>query len=123
MEDNLNYELIGKRIRKRRNKANFTQAAIAEKIGASEQYISKIEKADSKPSLACIVNIANALETTVDHLLMDNVAAASTPHLLGEAQKLFEGCTPEEIFIAIETAKTVIKSIRIKKLQPAEPLH
>jgi transcriptional regulator with XRE-family HTH domain len=120
MEDKLNYHLIGLRIKERRSKVNLTQEKIAEKIGASVQYISKIETAGSKMSLNCIVEIAKALETTVDHLLMDNVPAASMPNLLAEAKNLFGDCTPEETFIIIQTSKALKNSMRQKNLKPAE---
>ena len=120
MEDNLNYELIGKRVKERRLKLHLTQEKIAEKIGACEQHISKIENAESKMSLNCLVLLANALETTVDYFLMDNVKSGSAPYLLGEAQIIFDDCTPEEIYIITELAKTLKKSLRTKKLQPAE---
>jgi len=119
MEYNLNYELIGMRIKNRRLKLKFTQETLAEKIGASIRHISGVENAKTKLSLPCLVLFANALDTTADHLLMDSVAA-STPELLGEAKKLFDDCTPEEIFVIIETSKTLKNSIRIKKLRSPE---
>ena len=119
MEDNLNYELIGIRIKERRIKANLTQEKIAEKIGASTRYISKIETSETKMSLNCLVAIANALETTTDHLLMDNVIA-STPQLIGELGTILDDCTSEEIYLVTELAKTLKKGIRNKNLKPAE---
>jgi len=120
MEDNLNYELIGMRIRTHREKMKLTQEVISEKSGISISHMSNIENAKDKPSLACLVNIANALNTTTDHLLMDNVTAASTPHLLTEIKMILDDCAPEEIFIIAELAKTLKKSIRTKNMQPAE---
>jgi len=120
MEYNLNYKLIGRRIKNQRIKMNFTQEVLSEKVDIGVQHISNIENGKVKFSLSCLVSIANALETTTDHLLMDNVKAASIPNLLNEAQILFDDCTPEEIFIIVETAKTIKKSIRLKNLQSFE---
>ena len=116
----LNYTLIGKRIRSIRLKREITQEALAEKVDIGTQHMNKIENGKSPLSLTCLVNIANALETTADRLLMDNVTAASMPYLLEDAQALFDDCTPEEIFIIIETSRTLKKSIRMKNLQAAE---
>ena len=120
MEDNLNYKLIGMRIRACRRNMKLTQEKLSEKVGISTSYMGNIENGHEKPSLACFVSIANALETTTDHLLMDNVKAASIPNLLTEAKTLFDDCTPDEIFVIIETAKTMIKSIRAKNSQNLE---
>ena len=118
MEDTLNYKLIGMRIRIQRKRMNLTQEKVAERADIGTGYMSNIENGREKPSLACFAAIANALETTTDHLLMDNVKAASIPNLLTEANALFDDCTPEEIFIIIETAKAIKKSIRQKNLRP-----
>lgn len=117
MIDNLNYELIGMRIKERRLKMKLTQEAVAEIAEISSKHMSNIENGKEKPSLACLVSVANALETTTDHLLMDNVVAASIPNLLGEAKTLFDECTPDEIFVIVETSKALKKSIRAKNLQ------
>jgi len=120
MEDNLNYKLIGMRIKAQRKKMQLTQEKLSEKVGISPSHMGNVENGKDPPSLACFVSIANALETTTDHLLMDNVKAASIPNLLNEAKPLFDDCTPEEIFIIIETAKALKKSIRLKNLQSLE---
>jgi transcriptional regulator with XRE-family HTH domain len=119
MEYDLNYALIGMRIRNIRLKRKITQDALSETVGIGVQHMNKVENGKAPLSLTCLVNIANALETTTDHLLMDNVAA-SAPHLLGEARLLFEDCTPEEIFIITETSKALKKSMRTKNMPPAE---
>ena len=113
MEYDLNYELIGMRIKEKRLKERLTQEILAEKVDIGTQYISKIENGKAKLSLPCLISIANSLNTTADHLLMDNIAA-STPNLLEETQTLFTDCTPDEIFIIIETSKALINSIRMK---------
>jgi len=99
---------------------NLTQEILAEKAGVTPHHISSIEKNKTKLSLPCLIAIANALGTTTDHLLMDNVTAASMPNLLGEARTLLDDCTPDEIFIIIETSKALKKSIRMKNLHNSD---
>ena len=120
MEDNLNYELIGMRIKTRRKKMKLTQEGLAERVGISARHMGNVENAKDIPSLACFVSIANALETTTDHLLMDNVQSASKPNLLVEVQVLFDDCTPDEIFLMVEISKALKKGIRIKGLNSPE---
>ena len=120
MEYNLNYELIGIRIKDQRLKMNLTQEVLAEKVGIGARHMSKIETGKGKLSLLCLVSIANVLNTTTDNLLMDNVPGASAPHLIIELQSLLDDCTPEEIFIIVEQAKTFKKSLKIKNLRITE---
>ena len=120
MKYNLNYKLIGVRIKNVRLKRKLTQDSLSEKVEIGVQHMNKIENGKAPLSLTCLVKIANALETTVDHLLMDNVTAASTPHLLDEIKNILDDCTPEEIYLIAELAKTLKNGVRTKNLQPAE---
>ena len=71
----LDYNLLGKRIRDERLLLRLTLEELAEKVDKSSNFIGQIERADGKPSIETIVDIANALGTTVDNLLQDNIKA------------------------------------------------
>lgn len=62
------YKQLGKNIKNRRVELNLTQQALAEKINLSLNFVGKIEVAFSKPSLKTLIDIANALDTTVSEL-------------------------------------------------------
>jgi hypothetical protein len=66
--------------------------------------------------LPSLVKIANALHTSIDKLLSDNVYDSS-PHLLEEAQALFSDCDPDEIYVILQAAGAIKNSIRIRKLK------
>ena len=51
----------------------LTMEQLAEKVDKSSNFIGQIERGESKPSLETLVSIANALGTTVDSLLRDNL--------------------------------------------------
>lgn len=51
----------------------LTIEQLAERVDKSTNYIGQIERNDGKPSLETIVDIANALGTTVDALLKDSL--------------------------------------------------
>lgn len=72
----LDYVAIGRRIRGARKRLNLTQEALAEKVGLSVPHMSNIENGKTKVSLPSLVQIANALQTTVDGLLHDNLTVA-----------------------------------------------
>ena len=69
----MDYELLGQRIREERLALHLTIEQLAEKVDKSTNYIGQIERSDGKPSLATVVDIAQALGTTVDHLLRDSL--------------------------------------------------
>lgn len=62
------YKKLGKNIKKRRLEQKMTQQTLAEKINRSLNFVGKIEVAFSKPSLKTLIDIANALDTSVSDL-------------------------------------------------------
>jgi transcriptional regulator with XRE-family HTH domain len=108
------YKLIGLRIKDKRVKIKLTQEKLAEFAGVSVQHLSKIETGNTKLSLPCLIAIANALKTTVNHILMDSVYTESKAHLLKEVEAVYADCSPAETFILVETSKALKNSIRIK---------
>jgi transcriptional regulator with XRE-family HTH domain len=65
--------------------AGVSQEKLAEMVGLTSQHISHTEVASTKVSLPALVKIANALHTSVDKLLSDNLYDAKT-HLLDDVQ-------------------------------------
>lgn len=66
------YKLLGKNIKDRRKKLGFTQQQLADKMNISLNFMGKIEVAFSKPSLDALIELADALETTVSELTKFN---------------------------------------------------
>ncbi|MCL2060519.1 MAG: helix-turn-helix domain-containing protein [Oscillospiraceae bacterium] len=120
MEYTLDYKLIGERIKQRRLMMKLTQDKLSEAVGIGVQHLSKIENGKAPLSLTCLVAIANALQTTTDCLLMDNMPAAM-PNILKEAQTLLADCSTNEIYIILKTATTVKECIRHKGLSIPPP--
>mgnify|MGYP001111848434 FL=1 len=73
----MDYILLGKRIRDERLLLRLTLEKLAERTDKSINFIGQIERGEGKPSLETMVDIANALGTTVDSLLQDNVRAVN----------------------------------------------
>lgn len=69
----MDYVLLGKRIRDERLLLRWTLEKLAEQTDKSINFIGQIERGEGKPSLETLVDIANALGTTVDSLLKDNL--------------------------------------------------
>jgi len=74
VKDNIiDYAAIGKRVKIARINQSLSQEVLAEKAEMSIQFLSNIENAKSKASLATFVKIANALDLTVDDLIYDSL--------------------------------------------------
>jgi len=84
----MDYELLGRRIRDERLLLRLTIEQLAEKVDKSTNYIGQIERNDGKPSLETVVDIANALGTTVDALLKDSLEAEKRDCLAQEISAL-----------------------------------
>jgi len=115
----MDYTELGKRIKTARLEAKMTQEQLAERINLSSGHCAHVERGTTKVSLSALVAISNALNTTPDKLLIDNNQHA-LPHLLAEAQALFEDCDPDEVYVILQAAAAIKKSIRVRKLKRAD---
>lgn len=115
----MDYVLLGQRIRAARLAAGLSQEQLAEMVGLTSQHISHTEGATTKISLPALVKVANALHTSVDKLLSDNIYDSKT-HLMEDVRTVFSDCDSDEVYIMLEAASAVKKSIRIRKLKRME---
>lgn len=107
----LDYQAIGIRIRRLRKAQGLTQQTLAEKSNQEPSNISHIERGATKLSLPTIVNIANALGVTVDNLLCDSLAAASSSYER-MASDILSDCTHRELKIITETMLALKENLR-----------
>ncbi len=71
MIQEIDYRLLGVRIKQLRQSRGFTQEGLAEAVGCNTTHISNIENNHTKVSLNVLLAIANALDTSIDLLLSD----------------------------------------------------
>lgn len=95
----LDYHEIGKRIARRRKKAKFTQAQLAEMCDISEQYVSNIERSVSIPSTEVVMRLAAALDTTPDEFLV-GTARREGDESWKAAAELLRGMSPRQLELA-----------------------
>ena len=67
--DNLDFALIGKRIKEVRTDRQLTQEYLAKVTDVNVSHISNIETNKVKVSLTLLVSICNAMNVTVDYIL------------------------------------------------------
>lgn len=65
----MDYVLIGKRVRIRRQIMELTQEGLAEKIGVCTSFVGHIERGTRKLSVETLYDLCKALETSADFLL------------------------------------------------------
>lgn len=117
MELDLNYRLLGQRLRTIRKKRGLTQEQAAELAGISPQHFSGIETGSAKVSLPALVRLCNALDTTPNDILMDSVTQA-TPMLLRDVAETFCDCSPDETYLMLSQANSLKKALRLKNILP-----
>lgn len=101
----LDFEKISKRIRDTRIEKGITQEYVAAIADVNTSHISNIENNRVKVSLSTLVQICNALDTTVDYILAEEYNSPSSAleqSILIEVQK----CTPK-------TQEQILKIIQI----------
>ena len=88
---NVDYKLIGERIKRTRKSKGITQDNLAEKLDVSIGYVSQIERGVTKISLDLLAAISSILECDIARLITES-ATNSTEYmeseLLSEIRKL-----------------------------------
>lgn len=113
----LNYSLIGARIKKIRKAQKITQDKLSEMAGISPQHLSQIESAKTKLSLPALINICNALNVTTDKILCDVLTADTTEQINSDIAEVFGGCTADEVYLMLGVAESLKRSLKMKKIK------
>ena len=107
----IDYKTIGERIKAIRQRRGFTQAYLAELSGIEPSNISHIERAATKLSLPTLVSIANALGSTLDEIVYDNLDRSA--HISQkEINSLLVDCNDSELRALAEIIKTTKSILR-----------
>ena len=107
----LDYVQIGRRVKIARIRRGWTQEKLAEAAGISPTHMSNIETGTTRVSLTTLVRLANALRTTPDGLLCDDIAEAR-PQITAECAQIFADCTPYELRLLRDIASAAKEAIR-----------
>ncbi len=104
----LNYDMIGMRIRQYRELKGLSQEELADLINATERHIRNIEVGRKGPSVSLLICLANALDVTVDDLLVDYLTGANMT-FKAELLTLLTDCTLTEKAILMDMLKHMKK--------------
>ncbi len=111
----LNYALIGMRIKKVRKTKKLTQDKLSELSNISPQHLSQIESGKTKLSLPTLINICNALNITTDKILCD-VLDTDTTELNADIAAVFNDCSADETYLMLAIAENLKQTLKLKKI-------
>lgn len=114
----VDYERIGRRIRKRRTEKGLTQAELGALADCSNNYLSHVETAQTKVSLGVLLKIAAALDTSLDYFLLDTPFVRPEAIIETEIAQKLRSCSAETL-IAVNQMIDVL-SAQEKRLQKDE---
>lgn len=106
----LNYYEIGQRIRRYRKACGLSQEQLAEQVAISPTHMSHIETGSTKLSLPVFIKIADVLSIQTDSLLSDSPRANRTS-LGNEISNLLDSCSVKDLYILLDTIKTLKTSL------------
>lgn len=109
--ENLDYDKIGRRIRRFRKACRMSQEQLAEAVDISTTHLSHIETANTKLSLSVFVKIASVLSVSADELLHDTQTQNHSV-LRNDILDTLTQCSPEELLILSDILKSSVTALR-----------
>jgi transcriptional regulator with XRE-family HTH domain len=73
MSKYLNVEMLGKRIQQGRLKKGFTQFALAEDVGVSQNFLGDVERGLKAPSITTCIRLSNILGISLNDLFNESL--------------------------------------------------
>ncbi|MGM9942851.1 MAG: helix-turn-helix domain-containing protein [Erysipelotrichaceae bacterium] len=116
MEQEINYNAIGKRIRQYRLLKHLTQENISNATDLAASYISNIENGSTKVGLGALVRIARALEVSMDQLLYDNMPVL-VANYDADAKEVLADCSDKERLFLLQSMKSLKQLMRTNNLK------
>lgn len=104
----VDYTIIGERIKKARKEKDMTQEKLAEQIGVSIAFLSRIERGNSQVNLKRLSQICRILGLTEGDVLNGSTSDSSS-YLNAEFAQLLENCSAEQQKLIYEIAKVIIE--------------
>lgn len=110
MGDNMSfdYTIIGKRIKKIREQQGYTQEKVAEALGVSNAYISKIERGKTSLSIETLASICECLDTS-PILVLTGTLPKNEDYLRNDIEIMLKECSPEKIQLISEIIRKIVE--------------
>ncbi len=105
----IDYSIIGRRIKEIRKSKHYTQELLAEKADLTNNYISNIENCRSIPSLETLMKLCLALEITPNDVLL-GANVSSQGFAENDLSAAFAKCTAPEKRLILDFIDILIKN-------------
>ena len=102
----IDYTLIGQRIKEARKRKGLTQEKLAEEIDVAVAYVCRIENGNPI-NLKRIAQISRILDVPMEYLLT-GIATKSNNYLSKELAEILDKCSPEKQKLIYNIAKTIV---------------
>ena len=106
MEVEIDFKVIGQRIKEARKLKGLSQDKLSEEIDVSPAYISRIERGTSEVSLKRLVQIAKALNCSVEYLVGGTIPKANN-YLNRDLYETLSNCSPSKQRLVYNIAQIV----------------
>ena len=104
----IDYKIIGERIKKARKKLDLTQEQLSEKIDVSVAYLSRVERGNTKINLIRLVELAEVLNVSISYLIT-GIGINTKDYLNEEIRQLLQKCTPAEKKLILNIAHIIVE--------------
>ena len=105
----INYNMLGMRLKQARMDKKITHANLAETLDVSVAYVSRIERGSTEISLKRLSQICSLLDVTEGEMLT-GISSTSSDYLSSDFNNLLKNCPPEKIDLIYKIAKTIVES-------------
>jgi len=104
----LDYKIIGERLKKARLDKGITQEVLAEKLDVSVAFLSRIERGNFQINLKRLNQICSILNIS-EGTILNGASGTSKSYLNSEFNDLLKNCPPEKLKLIYEIAKVIVK--------------
>lgn len=106
---NVDYKMIGARIRDARKKQGFTQEYLAEKLDVTVGYVSQVERGITRISLDLLAAVCTALGCDMAELVVGS-STGTEQYLSAELGAEFKKLTRRERQLTLEFIKMLVRN-------------
>ena len=106
---NIDYNLLGSRIKSKRKERSITQEQLAESLGFSVGYISQLERGITKTNLETLARMSDLLCCEIEYFLCDSVTG-NRHYLSGEFMDKFSSLNKNERQIVLDVIDSLLKN-------------
>ena len=105
----VDFKLIGERMKNARNELGLTQEKLAEMLDVSVAYISRVECGSTEINMKRLAEICGLLDVSLSYVLED-ISPTSSAYLNTAFTDLLKNCPPEKIDLIYKIAKIIVEN-------------